>query len=219
MYDLNLLDPKEKDQLLQELLSKYENEVSTQRLDQTEVPGGAGPEHPDEAADLAMLEPFAKVLEILIDKVEQLEERLEANERMVIDDLFGGIDKMYKQNLRTKAVGGLRDKYGDMFAPHMDALSELAPGEDIYEALHDMLDPMRAGEGWDDEKELGTVKDVAQSIADKIAKIKGAPVDVEVQKAEASAEPEKKEESKPQDAQAAFLEKVKSMRQKAPKGF
>jgi len=212
MYDLNLLQPTEKDQLLQELLSKYHNEQNTPRLNASEVSGTQGEtsmDHPDEQQDMTMLEPFAKVLDILIDKVEELEARIEANEKLVIDDLFGGIDRMYKQNLRTQSVDGLRSKYGDLFNPHADALKELAPDEDIYDTLHDILEPMKGQEGWGDEQEFEAVKNAATAIADKIAKIKGTPVAVEVEQTTT--------EAAPATAESKFLEKVKQMRAKAPK--
>lgn len=211
MYDLNLLQPAEKDQLLNELLSKYENEVSTQRLGQAKMAPGAEMPHEDVQADMAMLEPFAQVLDILIDKVEELEERIEANEKLVIDDLFGGIDRMYKQNLRSQSIEGLKGKYGSLFEPHMSALSELAPGEDIYDTLHDLLEEAKGQGDWSDEREFESVKNAAQAIGDKIAKIKGQPVAVEVQKTEVQPAQE--------GAESKFLEKVKQMRAKAPKNM
>lgn len=187
MYDLSKLQPDEKDKLLAELLSRYEGDTSAA------APQGAqmDPSHGDEPQDLAMIEPILKVLEVMIDKVEELEGRLEANEKLVVDDLFGGIDKMYNENLRKQSVDGLRSKYGDLFAPHMGALAELAPGEDIYDALHEILEPLRQGEGWDDEKELGAVTGAAESIAKKIAAIKGAaaPEGGAVEVTKVSAEP------------------------------
>jgi phosphoketolase len=178
MYDLSRISPQEKDRLLMELLTKYENDNPKPEVSQ---------DHPDQAQDEAMLEPFAKVLDIVISKLEELEERLEKNEKLVVDDLFGGIDKMYKSNMRTKGVDELRGKYGEMFNPHMDALKELAPDEDLYEALHDMLEPLRGQEGFDENEYL---TGASKAIADKIAKIKGEKpaegVAVEVSKVEAT---------------------------------
>ena len=89
-YDFSKISPEE----LEELLTEAQN------YKQSAAP--AEVTHPDQDADLAMLEPFAKVLDILIDKVEELEERLLKNESLVVDELFGGIDRMYKQNQRSK---------------------------------------------------------------------------------------------------------------------
>jgi hypothetical protein len=213
MYDLNNLAPQDKDQLLTELLKRYDQDV---RSPSTEAVG-APADHGDAQQDQDMLAPVLKVLDIVIEKLEELEQRLEANEKLVVDDLFGGIDKMYKQNVRTQSIDGIKGKYGDMFAPHMDALKELAPDEDIFETLHDMLDPLRGSDGWDDEKEFGAVKGAADSIAQKIAKIKGgdkpaeesAPDGVAVEITKTSAGPiEGGEESD-------FLKKVRDMKKKA----
>lgn len=210
MYDLNKLAPEEKDKLLMQLLTKYDNEVSTPGLHGAEVSG----EHPDAEADKQMLEPFAKVLEVLIDKVEELEDRIQKNESLVVDELFGGIDRMYKANLRSKSIDDLRGKYGEVFSPYMDGIKELAPNEDLYEALHDMLEPLRAGEGWNDEQELGTVKSAADAIAQKLAKLRGsgsepAPEGVAVEVTKTEAIPAKKA-----SPEAAFIEKVKEMKKR-----
>jgi len=208
-YDLSNLSPDEKDRLLQELISRYQNDVP--------VPGNAPDanpmaDHPDAPQDQAMLEPFAQVLDIVISKLEELEQRIEANEKLVVDDLFGGIDRMYKSNLRAKSVDGLRGKYGPVFEPHMSALEELAPGEDIYEALHDMLDRLRGegGEGFGEEQEADAVRGVADAIGAKIAKIKGpAAASVEVTTAEPVAEEPTQE---PKDK---FLDNVRKMKENA----
>jgi hypothetical protein len=208
-YDINRLSPEEKDQLLMQLIAKYDG-------------GGENPAHPDEAQDEAMLEPFAKVLEILIDKVESLEERLAKNESLVIDDLFGGIQKMYDTNMRNKSIEEIKGKYGSMFEPHMGAIQELDPETDLYGSLHDMLAPLRGGEGWDDEQEMGHVKSVADAIAQKIAKIKGEssektdenPAGLSVEVTKTSAAP-----VEVGGADEKFLDKVRAMRAKAPKSL
>jgi hypothetical protein len=205
MYDLNKLQPDEKDKLLSELLSRYEGDTSAAAPQAAQIDPG----HGDEFQDLQMMEPILKVLEIMIDKMEELESRLEANEKLVVDDLFGGIDKMYNDNLRKQSVDGLRGKYKDLFEPHMGALSELAPGEDIYDALHEILEPLRQGEGWDDEKELGAVSGAAEAIAKKIAAIKGAgvPAGGAVEVTQVSAEPINPENK--------FMDKVRKMKENA----
>jgi hypothetical protein len=201
MYDLTRISPEEKDKLLMELLTKYENDTQSQPIQDVKV------DHPDQAQDEEMLEPIIKVLDIVISKLEELEERLEKNEKLVVDDLFGGIDKMYKSNMRSKSVDGLRGKYGEMFNPHMEALKELAPDEDLYEALHDMLEPMRGQEGFNEDEFVGNA---SKAIADKIAKIRGdKPTDgvaVEVSKVEATPIQVKGDD---------FMDKVKRMSDEA----
>lgn len=211
MYNIEALSPEEKDRLLNELITKYEHEQ--QGPDASPKPIGEPIEdHPDKDADLAMLEPFAKVLDILIDKVESLEEGVSKLDSLVVDELFGGIDRMFKSNQRTQGIDGMRTKYGDMFSPFEDGLKELAPDEDIYEVLHDLIEDMKSGEGYSEESEMGAVKSAADSIAQKIAALKGevpeeGAVEVEVTKTEIEdvEEPSKEE---------AFLEKVRNMKKR-----
>ena len=213
--DLNTLSPEEKDKLLGELLSRYQSDVSTPETAQVEEVGGNDGlgtyPHEDEEADKQMLEPVLQVLEMLIEKVEELEERLQKNESLVVDDLFGGIQKLYQGNLRTKGIGDLKSKYGHMFDPHMDALKELEPEGDIYGSLYDMISQVRGSdETFDDVKESEAVGGVAKSIADKIAKIKGvvAPADgIAVEKTEVKALPVE------EGADEAFLDSIRKMKE------
>jgi len=207
MYNLNNLSQQEKDDLLQQLVTKYDGG------DQGGAPAGD-----DSQQDADQMEPFAKVLEILIDKVEAQEEKICKLESLVIDDLFGGIQKMYDTNMRTKSIDDLKGKYGGMFDPHMATIQELEPDGDLYGMLHDMISPMRDQEGWNDEQEAGTVKSVADAIAEKIAKIKGAgapapdaagPDGVAVEVTKTSAAPVSG------GADENFLNKVRKMKQDA----
>ena len=207
MYNLNNLSQQEKDDLLQQLVTKYDGG------DQGGAPAGD-----DSQQDADQMEPFAKVLEILIDKVEAQEEKICKLESLVIDDLFGGIQKIYDTNMRTKSIDDLKGKYGGMFDPHMATIQELEPDGDLYGMLHDMISPMRDQEGWNDEQEAGTVKSVADAIAEKIAKIKGAgapapdatgPDGVAVEVTKTSAAPVSG------GADENFLNKVRKMKQDA----
>lgn len=201
MYNLSNLSAEEI-KILQDELTNYA---------QAEQPVE---EHGDMEADLAMLEPFAKVLDILIDKVEELEERSIKTEKLVVDDLFGGIQKMYSSNQRSQSIDGLRGKYGEMFDPFSDGLKELAPDEDIYEVLHDLIEPMKSDEGYNDEMEYGAVKNAADSIAAKIAALKGTDLPSEEGEIEVTEITVDEDEVKP-SKEDAFLEKVKDMKKKA----
>jgi len=163
-YNLDALGPDEQKKLLEQLLAERE--------------GGSDAGHPDAEQDQEMINPIIEALELLTNRVEELE-------RLVIDELFGGIEKLYKENQRTTGVGALRDKYGELFSPHSSALEALAPGEDVFEKIYDLLD----GQEMDDTGRDEAVKGFAGSLAEKIARIKGeapasdgAPVTVEIEK-------------------------------------
>jgi hypothetical protein len=159
--------------------------------------GGGTVEHPDAEQDAAMVHPIIQALELLTSRVEELE-------RLVVEELFGGIEKLYRDGQRKTGIGSLKEKYGSLFEPHLPVLAELAPGEDVFEKIFDLLE----GSDMDDEAKDGAVKGYAQSIADKINKIKsaGAPaaVEIEVTKTEAA----------PVNRGQAFLDKVREMAKK-----
>jgi hypothetical protein len=208
MYNLSNLSPEEKDQLLMQLLQKYDA-------------GDAAPEavdgHTDEAADLEMLEPFKQVLEALVCKVEELEERVGKTESMIIDDLFGGIDRLYKQNVRSQGIDNLSSKYGEMFNPHIDVLKELSPedAENFWPQIYDLVEQMKGGdENYPEEHIDNAMKSAAQTISDKIAKIRGTSVEAPEGKGVA-VEKTKVEAIPASGADENFLNRVRQMKSKA----
>lgn len=214
-YNLEALSPEEKDQLLSQLLAQHEAGGSPS---EPQAPGDAEPDG-DEGAVGSLL----KVVEILLNVVDTLDQRLSKLEGVVMDDLIGGIDSLYKGNLRAKGVDGMRGKYAELFAPHADALKELSPDEDIFDKLYDLVEQAKTGtEGWDDTKESEMASGLASGIAEKIAKIRGdkpaadaAPVGgagVTVEKVTASPVPE--------GADAALMDRIKKMKERnASKGL
>jgi len=193
MYNLDSLSPEELQQLTDAVNSHSQA-----------IPGDMGGQEQD---SVAMLEPFAKVLDVVIDKMEELEDKCQRLEKLVVDDLFGGIQKMYDTNLRTQEVDGLKGKYGDMFSPYEGGLKEFAPDEDVYEVLRDLIEPMKGEDGFNDEMEMGRVQGFADQIRDKLQAISGSPMETEIETTEISMEEPSKED--------AFLEKVKKMKENA----
>ena len=195
MYDVSSLSPEEKDRLLAKLI-----EVSGIE------PSGSSDVHPDESQDLAMLEPFAKVAEMLIGKMEQLEEQVEALDKLVTEEIIGGITSLYKEKSRMGGISSMMEKYKDKFDPYQDFYKETA-GSSLYDDLYDEIEKMKEAEpDWNEEKECGKVDELFNGLKEHHGKIKGivAPDDgiaikVETKEAEQEADP---------------LEKVKAMRKK-----
>jgi hypothetical protein len=191
MYDISQLSPEEKDRLLQMLIEK------------AGIQPGSGT-HEDAQEDAAQLEPLVKVIEMLCDKFEALEERVEALDKLVTEEIIGGITTLYNEKSRLSGISGITEKYKDKFDPYKDFYSEVAGG-DLYEKLYDEIQSMKEGrEDWNDEEEGAKVGELAEMLGGKFNKIKGigAPtaVEVEIQKTEA-----------PQDD---GLSKIRSMRSK-----
>ncbi len=144
MYNLQALSPEEKDELLAGLLEEREG-------------------HADAPQDAAMLEPVMEAIKMLTGRVEELE-------RLVLDELFGGIEKLYNENKRAKGIEGLKGKYGELFAPHMDALQAIEPDADVFEKIYDLLAD-QPEEQWEP-----SIQGYASTLAEKLAKIKGVPM-------------------------------------------
>ena len=163
--------------------------------------GGSTADHPDAEQDAEMVHPLIEAFELLASRVEKLEHAL-------FEELFGGIEKLYSENQRKQGVGGIREKYGELFEPHREVMSELDPDTDVYERIYDLLDQMEGDDGAKDE----AVRGFAGSLAEKIAKIKGVPVEggaVEVTKVTAEPIEEDKKEYDPMDRIRAMSKKAK----------
>lgn len=119
--------------------------------------------HPDAAQDQAMLEPLIQAIQYLNEKVEKLE-------KLVIDDLIGGITGLYKDNQRTTGIAGLKERYGatlDPIAPHFGTMFG---GKDLYEKLYETLEELKEQDGFD---EGGAVNGIAGEIQKVIDSIRG----------------------------------------------
>jgi len=183
--------------------------------------GGAG--HPDAAQDVAQMTPLIEAVQFLAAQMETMNERIEKIEKVVMEDLIGGITNLYKTNQRDSSIAGLKEKYGSLFDPHKDALDAFYPGVDIYDHLQDLLEEMKGEDGFSDEAFDGTVRESVQELQDKIAKLTGkqdqnsgepqeggeAKVEVEVSKEEPAEE---------DDNITKTLNKFKEMAKRAPKG-
>lgn len=205
--NLDALSPEETKTLLTQLIAERE----TKPADAPDKEVGGGQE--------GAMEPILKVLEILCSMVESLEEEVKMLRGVVMDDIIGGIDSLYKSNQRGIGVEGLRGKYGKLFDPHTDALKELSPDEDVFDKLYDLIESAKGGEGWDDTKEGDMATSLASGIAAKIAKIKGeAPAAEGESPAAEEAPPAVVEEVKtsayPAGADEKLMKRIEEMKRK-----
>lgn len=139
----------------------------------------------DEEKKSDAAEELRPVVEGLIQAVQVLAQKLDAVEgahgmleKLVVDDLIGGISSMYKANMKKGRIESLKSKYSGDLQGHFDALAHISPeGTDHWGALHDMT------EGMDDTGLDDHVKNLASGLADKLGKIRGktdAPAAAEV---------------------------------------
>jgi hypothetical protein len=154
-----------------------------------------GPEqagHSDYQADMQMIAPLVEAVTMLTQRVEELE-------RLVVDELFGGIEKLYGENTRKKGIEGCRGKYGSMFEPHMETLKAINPDQDVFEIIYDLL--AEVDEAQHDEMVGGFEK--------KIRTLRGIP-DVEK-----SVEVEISTESEPAKEEAKEADPFEKIRKQA----
>lgn len=160
MFDLSRLSPEEKDEILQSVLSK------------AAVEGDAPPQDGgDQEQDEALVAPLVQALEYLIQKVEQLETKLCGVEKVVMDDIIGGITNLYDENIHAQKKSGIMSKYGEKFKPFEGAIKELYPNEDLYEQLLEELEELRKGEGYTEELEGSHVDGIASKLKEKFGKV------------------------------------------------
>lgn len=147
-------------------------------------------------------EKFGTVAEIL----QQFASELAELKRVVMDELIGGVSKLYEENTRFEKLEGLKGKYADLFKDSADAYGKLYKG-DLWENLMGELD------GVADEEVDGKVKSLAADLLERIKAVKGEPaaaVSVEVTK---DAAPEKEDEEE-EDPAAPIVQRIKAMKGK-----
>ena len=194
--DVSQLSPEEKDRLLMALIDKV-------GLDLPESTGQG-----DAQQDAEQLAPIIKVLEMIIDKFECLEERVEGLDKLVTDEIIGGITTLYNEKTRMGNVSSLSEKYKDKFDPYKDFYSEVTDGSDLYEKLLDEIEEMKGQTPeWNDEIESSKVGELAEMLKGKFEKIKGmgAPVGVAVEIEKTSG-----------DEEDPRLAKLREMKRKSP---
>ena len=170
------------------------------------------PEHDDLQSDRTFLEPIVAALEMLASAVEEQAEKLASLEKIVMDDLIGGIKSVYDGNLRESGIGELKSKYADLFDPLQDDWRTMTEStDDIYSKLYDVVADLKKGEGYNDEMGDAEIRAIHSKLAGKISGLKGKPAEAQeapkeepIVEIEAKGEPSKIE---------ALLDRVK--RQKA----
>lgn len=201
--DLSKLSPEEKDKLLMDLVAKFE--------------GGEGPvAEPD--SEFSRYDKLCGVIELMCNEIEAMQEQVAAIRKLVVDDFLGGLEGMYKSNVRKQGISGLREKYGELFSPYDSVLKTTDPGEDLFEKLYDEQESMRGGEGFSDEMFDGKVKEYAVAIGKKIEELKASgelPEDAEV-KVDVELPEEPKEETKAGKFMREMKEKNDKRGVKAP---
>lgn len=111
-----------------------------------------------------------KALNLIWEKLCALEERVEGNERVLMDDLIGGIQELHGIGEKTQRIQSLGQKYGEKFAPFGGALKRLLGDQDPMEAIDASMEGLRGTEGFDEEAHvneiLSNIMGLAQDLKD-----------------------------------------------------
>jgi hypothetical protein len=122
---------------------------------------------------------LAAAMELLMSKVEAIEEKVDGVCKVVYEDFIGGIKDLASEKAKADRIGGLKSSYGSLFDPHKDYIADRLGGDadGIYPLLAERLDEIKDGEGFDEKSEI---EKIAQEIAARVAKLTGKPVTAEV---------------------------------------
>lgn len=142
--------------------------------------------------DEGRIEKLCTALEFAVKEIETLGQRVDNLQTLVMEDLFGALEKQYKDNTRSMSISGLESKYGEMIAPHMGPLQALAPDAKIFDELFDLIEEAKqsGGEGWDEDTFVkGQITDLGDRLSKAMASRQPEPTP------EGASEPETPEAS------------------------
>jgi hypothetical protein len=112
----------------------------------------------------AMAEQISKLEEV----IKMLSEKTSSIEDVVMNEIIGGVENLYNKNLHDSTIESIKQKYGHLFDPHMDALREFYPDADIYEELY------KEKENFEDDGAYDSrVNELAGLLKGKMEKIRG----------------------------------------------
>ena len=143
----------------------------------------------------------------IVPVVESILARLGRLEEDFYQKVLGGIDGLYKENMRAEGMKGFGEKYGGMFSPHADDFKRVY-GSDLMEKAFDYLESLKGEEGYSDEVGDGKLQELLAQIKGRIGKPDAVAVEVKAEgepvKAPEAAAPA--EEGEPDDSASVYDE-------------
>lgn len=178
--------------------------------------------HNDEQADVELickildekLEPIVTVIKQMLDKMAGMDDEIDGLEKLVNEEIIGGITNLYNTKERLSGISSLTEKYGSLMGPYKDFYSEMTDGADIYEKLYEELEEFKkSAENVDDAQIDAKVQELANVLKSKFEKVQGLgkpdmAVEIEVEKKPEEAVEEKSDGD-------ALIEKIRKMKAKA----
>ena len=159
---------------------------------------------------------IASLMDMLIERMQDLDERICRIDTFIQKDLIGGIKELSDSQASAARLSGLKGKYGSLFEPHASYLKDrLGDPEKIYDLLDQHLAELRGVDGYTDETGDSSIKSIAEEIGRRVSEITGKPVVVEeaasaeTPAAEAVEAAPEAEESDPMAKLKEFISKMK----------
>ena len=131
----------------------------------------------------------ADPMEAVMSRLEGISERLQRIETDFYEKVLGGIDGLYKENLRADGLKAFGETHGPMFAPFADDFKRIFE-KDLIPLVFDYLEELKGEPGYNDELGGSKLKELAEQIKGRIGP-KEAPAAVEVTAAEVKPAEEK----------------------------
>ncbi len=128
----------------------------------------------DEAQDAGMaeeiLERVRQVAEVLCGEIETVKSEVADLKKVVMEEIIGGITKLYSDNRRNLGIEGLKGSYGAELEPYAKGFGRLYPGEDMYGSLYDKIDELTkdGGEGVDRDGMTRQIVDAVKKHLDEL---------------------------------------------------
>ena len=167
-----------------------------------------------EAAQVLQTEPedpvkvIASALELVMAKLEAVEEKVDGVCDTVYNQFIGGINDLAAEKAHADRIGGLKSQYGGLFSgPGIPEYLDTELGGDpdkLYDLLDEHIAKLKGAEGFDAStfNEEDEIKNIAKTIGERVAKITGKPVVAEAEGAPAEVVEPPKEEPKAEEKPA-----------------
>lgn len=172
--DLSVLSPEEID-TLKKALDQYQNVAPTS-------------EHADMESDKEFLNPIIEAIELLMQAVETISDKLDTLEKVVMDDIIGGVKELHDGNVRSMNISNVRDKYSSVFDPLESSWKDEG---DIYEKIFDKIEELKGLADYSEEMEGAEVNNIAEMLQKKVDVNPSTSNDPVAEVEESSEEPDK----------------------------
>ena len=109
--------------------------------------------HPDAEADENLIAEYLEaVLKPICERIDYQGQKLDLLEKVVMEELIGGIKGLYEKNMRAQRVEGLKGKFGPKLGEDYEgAFSKVYPDADLWGDIASKIDELKDQEGFDED--------------------------------------------------------------------